>query len=202
MPATARTNTNFHSDIEVYGKIGEEWFKNILTTSKKTISLIDCSICDDRLGVKEMEELRRFDVDILQYTKEDAPLPRDIIDKYYTNRKIIPDNAGGTAYEIKTDTQIGRTRNIFYEEMSHTNPGCMARTLSNYIVYAGIDFNKSINEAYLIKTLDLRRYVLDNFNTVKRCRMDHRGSGSSDVTAGYLINIEELITKKIATKIL
>ena len=32
--------------------------------------------------------------------------------------------------------------------------------------------------------------------------MDHRGSGSSDVTAGYLINIEELITKKIATKIL
>ena len=86
--------------------------------------------------------------------------------------------------------------------MSHTNPGCMARTLSNYIVYAGIDFNKSINEAYLIKTLDLRRYVLDNFNTVKRCRMDHRGSGSSDVTAGYLINIEELITKKIATKIL
>lgn len=202
MPATARTNTNFHSDIEVYGKIGEEWFKNILTTSKKTISLIDCSICDDRLGVKEMEELRRFDIDILQYTKEDAPLPRDIIDKYYINRKIIPDNAGVTAYEIKTDTQIGRTRNIFYEEMSHTNPGCMARTLSNYIVYAGIDFNKSINEAYLIKTLDLRRYVLDNFNTVKRCRMDHRGSGSSDVTAGYLINIEELITKKIATKIL
>ena len=202
MPATARTNTNFHSDIEVYGKIGEEWFKNILTTSKKTISLIDCSICDDRLGVKEMEELRRFDIDILQYTKEDAPLPRDIIDKYYTNRKIIPDNVGVTAYEIKTDTQIGRTRNIFYEEMSHTNPGCMARTLSNYIVYAGIDFNKSINEAYLIKTLDLRRYVLDNFNTVKRCRMDHRGSGSSDVTAGYLINIEELITKKIATKIL
>lgn len=202
MPATARTNTNFHSDIEVYGKIGEEWFKNILTTSKKTINLIDCSICDDRLGVKEMEELRRFDIDILQYTKEDAPLPRDIIDKYYTNRKTIPDNAGVTAYEIKTDTQIGRTRNIFYEEMSHTNPGCMARTLSNYIVYAGIDFNKSINEAYLIKTLDLRRYVLDNFNTVKRCRMDHRGSGSSDVTAGYLINIEELITKKIATKIL
>ena len=202
MPATARTNTNFHSDIEVYGKIGEEWFKNILTTSKKTISLIDCSICDDRLGVKEMEELRRFDIDILQYTKEDAPLPRDIIDKYYINRKIIPDNAGVTAYEIKTDTQIGRTRNIFYEEMSHTNPGCMARTLSNYIVYAGIDFNKSINEAYLIKTLDLRRYVLDNFNTVKRCRMDHRGSGSSDVTAGYLINIEELMTKKIATKIL
>ena len=202
MPATARTNTNFHSDIEVYGKIGEEWFKNILTTSKKTISLIDCSICDDRLGVKEMEELRRFDIDILQYTKEDAPLPRDIIDKYYTNRKTIPDNAGVTAYEIKTDTQIGRTRNIFYEEMSHTNPGCMARTLSNYIVYAGIDFNKSINEAYLIKTLDLRRYVLDNFNTVKRCRMDHRGSGSSDVTAGDLINIEELITKKIATKIL
>ena len=202
MPATARTNTNFHSDIEVYGKIGEEWFKNILTTSKKTISLIDCSICDDRLGVKEMEELRRFDIDILQYTKEDAPLPRDIIDKYYINRKIIPDNTGVTAYEIKTDTQIGRTRNIFYEEMSHTNPGCMARTLSNYIVYAGIDFNKSINEAYLIKTLDLRRYVLDNFNTVKRCRMDHRGSGSSDVTAGYLINIEELITKKIATKIL
>ena len=202
MPATARTNTNFHSDIEVYGKIGEEWFKNILTTSKKTISLIDCSICDNRLGVKEMEELRRFDIDILQYTKEDAPLPRDIIDKYYTNRKIIPDNVGVTAYEIKTDTQIGRTRNIFYEEMSHTNPGCMARTLSNYIVYAGIDFNKSINEAYLIKTLDLRRYVLDNFNTVKRCRMDHRGSGSSDVTAGYLINIEELITKKIATKIL
>ena len=202
MPATARTNTNFHSDIEVYGKIGEEWFKNILTTSKKTINLIDCSICDDRLGVKEMEELRRFDIDILQYTKEDAPLPRDIIDKYYTNRKIIPDNVGVTAYEIKTDTQIGRTRNIFYEEMSHTNPGCMARTLSNYIVYAGIDFNKSINEAYLIKTLDLRRYVLDNFNTVKRCRMDHRGSGSSDVTAGYLINIEELITKKIATKIL
>ena len=202
MPATARTNTNFHSDIEAYGKIGEEWFKNILTTSKKTISLIDCSICDDRLGVKEMEELRRFDIDILQYTKEDAPLPRDIIDKYYTNRKTIPDNAGVTAYEIKTDTQIGRTRNIFYEEMSHTNPGCMARTLSNYIVYAGIDFNKSINEAYLIKTLDLRRYVLDNFNTVKRCRMDHRGSGSSDVTAGYLINIEELITKKIATKIL
>ena len=202
MPATARTNTNFHSNIEVYGKIGEEWFKNILTTSKKTISLIDCSICDDRLGVKEMEELRRFDIDILQYTKEDAPLPRDIIDKYYINRKIIPDNAGVTAYEIKTDTQIGRTRNIFYEEMSHTNPGCMARTLSNYIVYAGIDFNKSINEAYLIKTLDLRRYVLDNFNTVKRCRMDHRGSGSSDVTAGYLINIEELITKKIATKIL
>lgn len=202
MPATARTNTNFHSDIEVYGKIGEEWFKNILTTSKKTISLIDCSICDDRLGVKEMEELRRFDIDILQYTKEDAPLPRDIIDKYYINRKTIPDNAGVTAYEIKTDTQIGRTRNIFYEEMSHTNPGCMARTLSNYIVYAGIDFNKSINEAYLIKTLDLRRYVLDNFNTVKRCRMDHRGSGSSDVTAGYLINIEELITKKIAAKIL
>ena len=202
MPATARTNTNFHSDIEVYGKIGEEWFKNILTTSKKTINLIDCSICDDRLGVKEMEELRRFDIDILQYTKEDAPLPRDIIDKYYINRKIIPDNAGVTAYEIKTDTQIGRTRNIFYEEMSHTNPGCMARTLSNYIVYAGIDFNKSINEAYLIKTLDLRRYVLDNFNTVKRCRMDHRGSGSSDVTAGYLINIEELMTKKIATKIL
>ena len=202
MPATARTNTNFHSDIEVYGKIGEEWFKNILTTSKKTISLIDCSICDNRLGVKEMEELRRFDIDILQYTKEDAPLPRDIIDKYYTNRKIIPDNVGVTAYEIKTDTQIGRTRNIFYEEMSHTNPGCMARTLSNYIVYAGIDFNKSINEAYLIKTLDLRRYVLDNFNTVKRCRMDHRGSGSSDVTAGYLINIEELMTKKIATKIL
>ena len=202
MQATARTNTNYHSDIEVYGKIGEEWFKNILTTSKKTISLIDCSICDDRLGVKEMEELRRFDIDILQYTKEDAPLPRDIIDKYYINRKIIPDNAGVTAYEIKTDTQMGRTRNIFYEEMSHTNPGCMARTLSNYIVYAGIDFNKSINEAYLIKTLDLRRYVLDNFNTVKRCRMDHRGSGSSDVTAGYLINIEELITKKIATKIL
>ena len=186
----ARLDTNFKKDQELYGSVGENWLLQRLTTSPKTKQVIDVS--DNPTFIKH-------DVDLIQVTGEPFDL-KDLV-KVYSAEKIYNGNA--VIYEVKTDTQILKTGNIAYEIMSNTNPGCFARTLSNYIVYVGInrERNNAVESVYLLDTYSLREWVLTHWadNVMKPYYMDHK---NGDRTALLLIPIERLQKDRVAKAII
>lgn len=192
--STARINTSFKKDAETYGPIGEMWLIEKLKSSPKTKEIAD---------VSKIESMQKLDIDIIQIKnscKESLSM-EDIIDGIANGKTFSPNIA--TSYEVKTDTQVVKTRNIAYEVMSHTNPGCFARTMADYIVYTGIDDNNKVVEAYLLETKKLRQYVLENFSSINKNEgirsffMNHE----YDKTAIFLINIDKLIKEKVAINI-
>ena len=179
-----REHTSFANDVKVYGPIGEQRLKEILT--EKGYNFED---------VSDVEEFRIFDIDILQYNSEESDSEK-VLDAYYMGKTTSA--ADAIAYEVKTDTYGLVSRNIVFEDLSNCNSGCMARTKADYLFYVFVDKNNEIVEEYLINVKKLRRWLMSNFEKINQCdylqsRSMRRGQ---DNTGIFLINIDHLINDK------
>ena len=179
-----REYTNFANDVKVYGPIGEQRLKEILTEKGHNFE-----------DVSDAEEFRIFDIDILQYNSEETDRKK-VLDAYYLGKPTSSANA--VAYEVKTDTYGLVSRNIVFEDLSNSNSGCMARTKADYLFYVFVDKNNEIVEEYLINIKKLRWWLMSNFGKINQCdylqsRSMRRGQ---DNTGIFLINIDHLVSDK------
>lgn len=64
--------------------------------------------------------------------------------------------------DVKTDTWILKTGNIFLEMLMHKGPGCFGNTRSDYWIYVGIDEKSNeIKKAWSIDVRKVREMVAD-----------------------------------------
>ena len=179
-----REHTNFANDVKVYGPIGEQRLKEILTEKGHNFE-----------DVSDVEEFRIFDIDILQYNNDETNSEK-VLDAYYMGKTTSAVDA--VAYEVKTDTYGIVSRNIVFEDLSNSNSGCMARTKADYLFYVFVNKQNEIVEEYLINVKKLRWWLMSNFGKINKCdylqsRSMRRGQ---DNTGIFLINIDHLINDK------
>lgn len=96
--------------------------------------------------------------------------------------------------EIKTDTMAHRTGNIAYEELSHKNPGCFARTTADHILYFLIE----TGEAYVLNPQKFRNLISNikrDFNLAQS--MNIRATKMGQGASGYLVPISSIINTGI-----
>ena len=148
--ATLREKTEFKKDVQEYGPIGEQRLAQILTYRGRKF--------EDTTNIPAFIP---FDIDFIYY--EDKNLTyRDLLKEYY-NGKDGKDLAIKT-YECKTDTVGIESRNIAYEDISNSNPGCLARSKADYVFYVFIDSKtKAVKEEYMIDLHALRWWLCTNF---------------------------------------
>lgn len=85
------------------------------------------------------------------------------------------------SFEVKNDSKIAYTGNIFYESISNVDygtVGCFEKTKADFIVIC----SEPENKFYLIRSNILKDYVRDNRNSL---RYISRVEGSN--SAGYLV---------------
>ena len=179
-----REHTNFANDVKVYGPIGEQRLKEILTEKGHNFE-----------DVSDVEEFRIFDIDILQYNNDETNSEK-VLDAYYMGKTTSA--ADVVAYEVKTDTYGIVSRNIVFEDLSNSNSGCMARTKADYLFYVFVNKQNEIVEEYLINVKKLRWWLMSNFGSINKCdylqsRSMRRGQ---DNTGIFLINIDYLVNDK------
>lgn len=188
----ATRKTDFKKDINDIGNVGERYILE---------KFMESNISDRIIDVSDDERFNEFDVDIIRLKDETVTIESIISD--FKRRKFL-NTEKATAYEIKTDTYLTETGNIAYELMSHLNPGCMARTMANTIIYLGIDNDTGkINSGYSISTKEIRKLIFDNISKVNKNK-EIRGYSRTykdDASAMLLINADFLVEKNIARKI-
>ena len=183
-----REKTNFKDDVKIYGPIGENRLKDILTLRGK--SFID---------VSEYKEFRDLDIDIIQIENECSI--ETILEKINHGQPLSDIDA--ISYEVKTDTFGIISRNIVFEVISNSNIGCLARTKADYLFYVFLNKDNNIEEEYLIPMKKLRHWLMENFGMINKSSYLKAKSmrRDSDNTGIFLVNIEKLIEDKIATKL-
>ena len=93
-------------------------------------------------------------------------------------------------YEIKTDTMANITGNLVWEDTTSGNIGCFEKTRADYMLYYLLETDELFG--FWIKSM--RKYVHNNKRYLKKVKM-------GDNATGYLINIEDLISKKLIKEI-
>ena len=179
-----REHTNFKQDSTIYGPIGEQRLKEILTEKGHNFE-----------DVSDIEEFRIFDIDILQYNNDETNSEK-VLEAYYMGKTTSA--ADAVAYEVKTDTYGIVSRNIVFEDLSNSNSGCMARTKADYLFYVFVNKQNEIVEEYLINVKKLRWWLMSNFGNINKCdylqsRSMRRGQ---DNTGIFLINVDHLVNDK------
>ena len=148
-----RVKTEFKKDAQEYGPIGEQRLAQILTYRGRKFE-----------DTTNIPAFRAFDIDFIYYEDEKLTY-RDLLKEYY-NGKDGRDLAVKT-YECKTDTVAIESRNIVYENISNSNPGCLSRSKADYMFYVFIDDDtKVIKEEYLIDLHALRWWLCVNFHKI------------------------------------
>lgn len=71
-----------------------------------------------------------------------------------------------SSVEIKTDTMAHKTGNIAYEELSHKNPGCFARTKADHLIYYLIH----TGEAYVLNPEKFRNFITEMKCNIKKAK--------------------------------
>lgn len=147
-----RKKTDFKYDSENIGPIAEQHLINILLLEGKRVE-----------DISSIPAFRAFDIDIIEY-EDNKLVYRDLLKEYYAG-KDGRDLALKT-YECKTDTYGFQSRNIVYEDISNSNPGCMAKSKSDYVFYVFVDKDGRILEEYLIDLHALRWWLNVNFSKI------------------------------------
>lgn len=92
--------------------------------------------------------------------------------------------------EVKTDTRAHETGNFAYEEFSHNNPGCFARTKADHIIY----LIAQSGEAYVLNPEKFRKFIAEmkaNPAKAKLCRV--RAAKMGEGASGYLVPIKSIL---------
>lgn len=190
MQGKLREHTDFKQDSLIYGPIGENRLKEILLEKGYRVE-----------DISDRTEFMPFDIDILQFRKDIPSTTEDVLAALRNNQSC--GDAGATGYEVKTDTFGIISRNIVWEDISNSNPGCMARCKADFLFYVFIDKERVIREEYLIVVRTLRRWLMEHFNEINKVpylqsKSMQRGR---DNTGIFLINIDKLVEEHIAKKL-
>lgn len=96
--------------------------------------------------------------------------------------------------EIKTDTMAHKTGNIAYEEFSHKNPGCFARTKADHIIY----YLYHTGEAYVLNPDNFRVFIDEiKHDTEKAKALRVKASRMGEGASGYLVPIRSIINTNV-----
>ena len=132
---------------------------------------------DLRFGKLCEDIIRRF---LLHYVDVD-----DVRDISNSNRGIKDDIDFEIVY-----SDAHRTGNIAYEELSHKNPGCFARTKADHIIY----YLTETGVAYVLNPHKLRAFVAEmKADERKAASLRVRPAKMGEGAFGYLIPIRVLL---------
>ena len=82
-----------------------------------------------------------------------------------------------------------KTGNFAYEEYSHKNPGCFARTKADHILY----FVKETDMVYVLNPVKFREFIAEmKLDKEKAASLKVRPSGMGEGAFGYLVPIAVL----------
>lgn len=184
-----RKKTNFKTDVEIYGPIGEISLKERLTEKGKLF-----------LDTSNNPNFKMFDIDIIQISDNNI----DDIKCLNCLRTGLPlSNINAIGYEVKTDTVGFKSRNLVFELFSNSNPGCLARSAADYLYYVFLDENNKILEEYLLKMKTLRYWLMCHFWEVNQVEYLKSKSmrRNQDNTGILLVNVDKLLEEKICVKL-
>lgn len=103
--------------------------------------------------------------------------------------EIVYKDGHTSTVEIKTDLMAHNTGNFAYEEYSHRNPGCFARTKADHILY----FLYETGEVYVLNPVKFRTYISEMKQDKQRARyLRIRATGMGEGAFGYLVPINVL----------
>ena len=184
-----REKTDFNTDVYAYGPIGERALCERLIKSNKKF-----------IDVSETPAYRTYDIDLIQISRDDVHKNEYLI---CLQNDIPLENLGAISYEVKTDTYGIKSRNIVWEMLSNSNPGCLARSSADYLYYVFLDKDNNIAEEYLMKMKTVRKWLMEHFGELNQCdylktKSMRRGA---DNTGIILINIDHLINEKLAVRL-
>lgn len=92
-----------------------------------------------------------------------------------------------TTLEVKTDLMAHRTGNLAYEEFSHNNPGCFARTKADYLAYLLNETGK----VFIISADEFRTFIKEMKEDEEKARsLRVRPSRMGQGASGYLVPIK------------
>ena len=182
-----------NSEQDRLGDIGEKYFEKSESANLPSgLRLID---------VSDNDTLENFHVDFVVADKDidEETVVENIISKSYSGIK--------TMYEVKTDTEILTTRNMYFEVSSSPNKmGWAFTTVADYLIYYGIDKNDVIREGWKINIDRFRSWFLDVHRLPKggkwngKCKTAIFKSAGRDKNS-WLTNVDELVENEIAEKI-
>lgn len=199
---------DFKYDDEIYGKFGENDFKNFCV---ETLNFTFLDVSKD-------ERFQIADIDFLISPSLDLPCyGLDIINvkELIFNRKPLDRTPQIYKFEVKTDTRSFETRNIVVEMISHDFAGCIASSKADFLYYVFVDDSGDEiikKEVWTINLCKLREYLRVNFfghekdenfkdleqkYGIRTNNYDAHG----DKVANFLINIEKLQENGIAKKV-
>ena len=136
------------------------------------------------LGEKKVEVLLKGAgnvSDVCDLRKDKDAQKKDI------DYKVIYKDGTECFIEVKTDKWAHKTGNIPFEMLSHDNPGCFARTKSDYIFFL-VAMTGTI---YVIDTKKFQTYANSLMERGEKLRV------MGDKARGYLVKIDMLIEKNI-----
>ena len=165
--------------------IGEEVYKKKLETLKsngKIFSYVD---------LRESKIARLVDCDFAVFTKHGGYDVSSIgVEWLILNYSKIDHTPFCKLVDVKTDTKILTTGNIFLEMLMHGGPGCFGNTRADYWIYAGIDGETNeIKKAWSIDIRKVREMVANG--TLSLVNMDEYRSNEKYVIA-YKVKIKLL----------
>lgn len=103
--------------------------------------------------------------------------------------EILYKDGHTSTVEIKTDLMAHKTGNFAYEEYSHKNPGCFARTKADHILY----FVKETDMFYVLNPVKFREFIAEmKMDKEKAASLKVRPSGMGEGAFGYLVPITVL----------
>lgn len=195
---------NFKNDNEI-AKIGENLF-------------VKYAEYHGYMNVKDVREVVEFQDNDIDYVVLTGDFTEYDILKMNKNRHnlitnkfepmVTPERAKTIGYsvEVKTDLVTHRTRNVVYELLSHDMPGCMAKSVADYIFYVAIDeATHVIQEAWIIKLKSWREWVrikdrtINNGGPIKTNNFDKHGKNQE--CFNFLCNVDDMVKDNIAKKV-
>ena len=160
----------FHNDNAI-GAIGEGFYIDILS------SLEANGIIVSFLDLRESLVSQLVDCDFAVFrTKKNNGEYYSVndIEEMILSRELPKE--GISLVEVKTDTRINSTGNIFLEWIMHESCGCFATTKADTWAYCGLGDDGKVNNLWLIDIRKLRKAIVENsisgtekYFDVKKC---------------------------------
>jgi len=186
---------NFKIDNDVFGKKGESLFESYATRKKYTI-----------VNVTEDKNFQDKDIDYIIILNPEYNIERILGENLFTKYSAHKDD--WVSVEVKTDTRTNATRNLVYEVLSHDNPGCLARSVADFIFYVAVnDDATQIYSAWMVNLKRWRTWLREvspelNKEDAKNLPVRlHNFNTYGDACLNFLCNVDVLVDKGIAVKI-
>ena len=174
------------------GREGELFYADLCKT--KGLSTID---------VTEDPFFQLIDIDMIVAKDKDTQLTNEYVENLKNNILAHKEDykSKSILIDVKTDTDIKRTNNVFLEFLAHNKPGCFSITKADKWIY--LDWDENNKKAIRMWSIDIEKVrnsivkgdVKIGFNGVAECRKEYDGSGKEVGIYAWIVPIEHL--KKI-----